>query len=176
MPIPVKSATHSGDSGHPGRSVATRSFIVSQLAVLLFCQWGLFPHRSSFELNDDLLESLQILYRHRQHEQWVFLNEETGDRFRNRRKMMYGINKRAGIDPPIHYHELRHFIASVLADSKSISKKTISEILGHKSLATTEIYLHSIGDSQVVAMKGLEGRFSYGESQTATDNRHQKAE
>ncbi|MDD2307888.1 MAG: tyrosine-type recombinase/integrase [Prolixibacteraceae bacterium] len=127
-------------------------------------------------MNDDLLESLQILYRHRQREQWVFLNEETGDRFRNRRKMMYGINKRAGIDPPIHYHELRHFIASVLADSKNISKKTISEILGHKSLATTEIYLHSIGDSQVVAMKGLEGRFSNGESQTATDNRHQKAE
>ncbi len=90
--------------------------------------------------------------------------------------MLYGINKRAGIHPPIHYHELRHFIASVLADSKSISKKTISEILGHKSLTTTEIYLHSIGDSQVAAMKGLEGRFSNGESKTATDNRHQKME
>ena len=45
-----KPATYSGDSGHPGRSVATRLFMVSLLAVLLFCQWGLFPHRSSFEL------------------------------------------------------------------------------------------------------------------------------
>ncbi|MDD2464846.1 MAG: hypothetical protein PHI97_12690, partial [Desulfobulbus sp.] len=40
---------YSGDSGHPGRSVATRLFMVSLLAVLLFCQWGLLPHRSSFE-------------------------------------------------------------------------------------------------------------------------------
>lgn len=88
--------------------------------------------------------------------------------------MLYGINKRAGINPPIHYHELRHFVASVLADSKTISKKTISEILGHKSLATTEIYLHSIGDSQVSAMKGLEGRFSMEEIKTATITRHQE--
>ena len=58
--------------------------------------------------------------------------------------------------------------------SKTVSKKTISEILGHKSLSTTEIYLHSIGDSQVTAMKGLEGRFSTEESKTATNTRHQK--
>lgn len=124
-------------------------------------------------MNDDLFTSLQLLHKHQQHEQWVFLNEETGSRFKNRRKMLYGISKRAGIDPPIHYHELRHFVASVLADSKTVSKKTISEILGHKSLATTEIYLHSIGDSQMTAMKGLEGRFSIAENETATKGRHQ---
>ena len=111
-------------------------------------------------MNNDLFDSLILLFQNRKSEQWVFLNEETGDRFRNRRKLLYGINKRAGINPPIHFHELRHFVASILADSKTISKKTISEILGHKSLATTEIYLHSIGDSQVKAMKGLEGRFT----------------
>ena len=125
-------------------------------------------------MNDDLLNGLQSLYQNRKHAQWVFLNEETGERFKNRRKMLYGISKRAGIDPPIHYHELRHFVASILADSKTISKKTISEILGHKSLATTEIYLHSIGDSQVTAMKGLEGRFSTEETETATNTRHQE--
>lgn len=125
-------------------------------------------------MNNDLFEGLQILFQNKIHDQWVFLNEETGDRFRNRRKMLYGISKRAGIDPPIHYHELRHFVASILADSNTISKKTISEILGHKSLTTTEIYLHSIGDSQVTAMKGLEGRFLTDESETATKTRHQK--
>lgn len=125
-------------------------------------------------MNEDLYNSLQLLNQKPQHEQWIFLNEETGDRFRNRRKMLYGISKRAGINPPIHYHELRHFVASVLADSKTVSKKTISEILGHKSLSTTEIYLHSIGDSQVSAMKGLEGRFSPEESKTATSTRHQE--
>jgi integrase len=64
-------------------------------------------------------------------------------------------------------------VASVLADSKTVSKKTISEILGHKSLATTEIYLHSIGDSQMTAMKGLEGRFSTVDNETATKGRRQ---
>ncbi len=125
-------------------------------------------------MNDDLLIGLQFLFQNQKHAQWVFLNEETGERFRNRRKMLYGISKRAGIDPPIHYHELRHFVASILADSNTISKKTISEILGHKSLATTEIYLHSIGDSQMTAMKGLEGRFSTEEIKTATKTRHQE--
>ncbi len=59
-----------------------------------------------------------------------------------------------------HLHELRHFVASMLADTKSVSKKTISDILGHKSLTTTEIYLHSIEGSHKDAILSLEGRLS----------------
>ena len=50
----------------------------------------------------------------------------------------------------------------------------------NKSLTTTEIYLHSVGDSQVTAlegmegMEGMEGRFSTDESETATKNKQRQ--
>ncbi len=110
-------------------------------------------------MNDDLYEQLSILQENQSNSKWIFYNARTGDRYRNRRKMLYGLCERAKIDPPIHFHEIRHFAASLLAENKHVSKKTISEILGHKSLTTTEIYLHSIGESQKTAIQSLEGRF-----------------
>jgi hypothetical protein len=58
-------------------------------------------------------------------------------------------------------------MASFLADRQKISKMTISKLLRHKSLGTTEIYLHSIGESQRAAMDGLAGMFD-GESLRVT--------
>lgn len=110
-------------------------------------------------LNDDLLQVLKSLWNTRKQDEWVFFNEKTQSRYHNKRKMLYSISKRAGVVPPIHFHELRHFVASILAHTENVSKKTISEILGHKSLTTTEIYLHSIEGSQKAAMIALEGRF-----------------
>lgn len=37
-------------------------------------------------MNDDLFNSLRLQDQNQKHEQWIFLNEETGDRFRNRHK------------------------------------------------------------------------------------------
>ncbi|MDH4317461.1 MAG: site-specific integrase [Desulfobulbaceae bacterium] len=110
-------------------------------------------------MNNDLYVTLSKLYEERCQDRWVFYNEKTSSKYNNRRKMLYGINKRAGIAPPIHYHELRHFVASILANTENVSKKTISEILGHKSLSTTEIYLHSIEGAQKEAIESLEGKF-----------------
>ena len=72
---------------------------------------------------------------------------------------MKSLCKRARIDPPFGFHSIRHFMATYLADTIRASKKTISSILGHKSLQTTEIYLHSIDASQKDAMMKLEGKF-----------------
>jgi len=47
----------------------------------------------------------------------------------------------AGIDKAIHFHSLRHSFASNLAQ-KGVSLYTIKELLGHSSIATTEIYSH----------------------------------
>jgi site-specific recombinase XerD len=54
--------------------------------------------------------------------------------------------KDAGIDKSIHFHSLRHSFASNLAQS-GVSLYTIKELLGHSSIATTEIYSHLNMDS-----------------------------
>jgi len=66
------------------------------------------------------------------------------------------------VDSPIYYgfHCLRHFMASYLADQEKVGTKAVSGLLRHKNLRTTEIYLHSIDESQRSAMDGLEGKFA----------------
>ena len=75
----------------------------------------------------------------------------------NRRsKIMPTVCRRAKIKP-FGYHSLRHLAASTLAHDPTVAKKTISGLLGHLSLATTEIYLHAIEESQRDAVKALDG-------------------
>ncbi|MGL1932411.1 MAG: tyrosine-type recombinase/integrase [Desulfotalea sp.] len=71
---------------------------------------------------------------------------------------MHRICKEAGV-PKLGFHDFRHYVASLLANNPKISKKTIQDILGHKSLTTTEIYLHTVDKSQEVALKSLDGVF-----------------
>lgn len=111
-------------------------------------------------MNQDLFDVLHGLWKKRVQDTWVFYNEKTKSKFNRRPKMMPSICKRAKIDPPFGFHAIRHFMATRLADSGKVSKKTISGILRHKSLSTTEIYLHSIDHSQISAMGHLEGAFS----------------
>ncbi|MEJ2221266.1 MAG: tyrosine-type recombinase/integrase [Desulfobacterales bacterium] len=56
------------------------------------------------------------------------------------------------------YHTLRHFGASVLEQS-NVPIGSIQRILGHENRTTTEIYLHSIGDSERHAMDILSEGF-----------------
>ena len=41
-------------------------------------------------------------------------------------------------------------------DSNNIPIGSIQRILGHENRTTTEIYLHSIGDSEILAIQGYE--------------------
>ena len=50
-------------------------------------------------MNDDLYYILKKRYDSRTDEKWVFYNEDTGDRYYHRPKMMASICKRAGVDP-----------------------------------------------------------------------------
>ena len=56
------------------------------------------------------------------------------------------------------YHALRHFGASLL-EQANIPIGSIQRILGHENRLTTEIYLHSIGDSERFAMQVLDDGF-----------------
>ncbi len=58
--------------------------------------------------------------------------------------------KKAGVRY-FRFHALRHFGASVL-DYANVNIGSIQRILGHENRTTTEIYLHSIGESERKAM------------------------
>jgi integrase len=98
------------------------------------------------------------LWKRREQEKWVFYNRKTGGRYNRRPKFMAMVCRKAGIKK-YGFHTLRHLSATLLADQPKVSKKTIQGLLRHRSLTTTELYLHSIDESQRKAVKSLEGRF-----------------
>ncbi|MCH7973040.1 MAG: tyrosine-type recombinase/integrase [Bacteroidetes bacterium] len=59
------------------------------------------------------------------------------------------------IDPSIHAHSLRHSFASNLV-SRGVSLYVVKELLGHKSVATSQIYSHLDIESLKEAVKVLE--------------------
>ena len=50
-------------------------------------------------------------------------------------------SRRAGIDPPVRPHQLRHAFGSNLADAGG-GLDEIAELLGHASLSSSQVYLH----------------------------------
>jgi integrase len=93
---------------------------------------------------------------------WVFWHEyvssKTGEMchgpYKDRKRFMHGLCKKAGVTY-FRFHALRHSGASLM-DSNNIPIGSIQRILGHENRTTTEIYLHSIGDSEILAIRGYE--------------------
>ena len=74
--------------------------------------------------------------------------------YQNRKLLMKKLCKKAGVKY-FRFHALRHAGASIM-DNSNIPIGSIQRILGHESRNTTEIYLHSIGDAERVAISVLE--------------------
>lgn len=110
-------------------------------------------------MNKDLYDVLKRRWTARKQDKWVFYNVQTETRFMARPKMMASLCRRAGI-PFYGFHALRHFMASYLMDDQKVSLKTVSSLLRHKNLKTTEIYLHTIGEGQRDSLTGIEGKFT----------------
>ncbi len=70
--------------------------------------------------------------------------------YRDRKTIMRTLCRKAGVRY-FRFHALRHFGASML-DKANVSIGSIQRILGHENRTTTEIYLHSIGESEREAM------------------------
>jgi integrase len=89
---------------------------------------------------------------------WVFwheyINSKTGQRcfgqYKERKKIMRSLCKKAGVQY-FRFHAIRHAGASLM-ESNNIPIGSIQRILGHENRSTTEIYLHSIGDSEKMAI------------------------
>ncbi len=71
------------------------------------------------------------------------------------RRRLKVMGKTARISRRVHPHALRHTFARELAE-EGVNLRLIQLLLGHGSLATTQIYLTSLGD--VDAMKVTRGR------------------
>jgi integrase len=133
-------------------------------------------------MDDVLYDILWQRWKSRDQDKWVFYNSKTRTRYLHRPKVMASICQRAGIAPigngkrklwrgkdkgkvvevPLFYgfHSLRHFTASYLADQEKVSLKTVSGLLRHKNLRTTEIYLHHLDPSHKAAISKMDDKFT----------------
>jgi integrase len=78
--------------------------------------------------------------------------------YTDRSQIMRYLCRRAGVRY-FRFHALRHFGASML-DQANVPIGSIQRILGHENRTTTEIYLHSIGNSERDAVNVLDNQFS----------------
>ncbi len=72
----------------------------------------------------------------------------------DRKKLMKRLCKKAGVRY-FRFHPIRHSGASIM-DGNGVPLGAIQRILGHENRRTTEIYLHSMGDSEREAMRVFE--------------------
>jgi site-specific recombinase XerD len=93
-------------------------------------------------LSKAIVEPLRLYYRLYRPKQWLF---ETGKgvrcSVRTMQEIFHRTLRKAGITKPAHLHTLRHSFATHLME-QGVSLPIIQQLLGHKSLRTTSIYLH----------------------------------
>ena len=108
---------------------------------------------------------------------WVFWHEYTSSKtrekrigpFTERKRIMRTLCKKAGVRY-FRFHAFRHVSASVM-DSKNVPLGSIQRILGHENRTTTEIYLHSIGESERDAIDVLEAASEKSLSKSLSDKK-----
>jgi len=105
---------------------------------------------------------------------WVFWHqfvssktkEEKVGPYSERKRIMKTLCQKAGVRY-FRFHALRHSGASVM-DNNNVSLGAIQRILGHENRTTTEIYLHSLGESERKAIEVFENarKISHTDSHT----------
>jgi integrase len=92
------------------------------------------------------------------HRYWSRKNKQwTIGPYKERKRIMKSLCKKAGVKY-FRYHALRHFGASLM-EQANVPIGSIQRLLGHENRTTTEIYLHSIGESERDAMDVLNDGF-----------------
>jgi len=107
---------------------------------------------------------------------WVFWHRywsnKTGETlegpYKNRRKTLKTLCKKAGVKYS-GFHALRHSGASIMENS-NVPVGAIQKLLGHENRSTTEIYLHTLGDSERQAMATYEQARENSHTDSHTDS------
>lgn len=114
-------------------------------------------------LTSRLRSCLEIRFTKRQRDdKWVFTNRYFSRKsgrwvigpFLDRKQLMRKLCRAAGLEY-FRYHAIRHSGASAM-ERAGVSITSIQAILGHETRLTTEIYLHSVGQAERVAMEVFE--------------------
>jgi integrase len=114
-------------------------------------------------MTNRLYQALSHRHEHRDKgKPWVFWHrywsrktkEWVEGPYKDRKLIMKTLCKKAGVKY-FRFHPLRHLGASIL-DHANVNIGSIQRILGHENRTTTEIYLHSIGESEREAMEIFE--------------------
>ncbi len=123
---------------------------------------------------------LSCRYSHRDKSKpWVFWHRHWDRKkkewvegpYKERKTVMKSLCKRAGVKY-FRYHPLRHLGASML-DGANVNLGSIQRILGHENRSTTEIYLHSIGESEREAMRIFEWVSENSHTESHTDTKEE---
>lgn len=85
------------------------------------------------------------------------------------------IAKAAGIDKRISYHDARHSFSTSVCLSQGVPIETLSQMLGHTNIKTTQIYAEvtrtKINEDMVNLAHRIEGKYELAENESKNKNR-----
>ena len=132
-------------------------------------------------MTDRLYERLVERFRSRRIDiPWVFWHRywSRGEKrwaegpYKDRKRIMASLCKKVGVRY-FRFHALRHAGASVL-DNSNVPLGAIQRLLGHENRTTTEIYLHSMGQTERDAVRVLEQATGHVREKSHTDSHTDK--
>lgn len=112
-------------------------------------------------LSPKLLEELRLYFREYRPKKWLFEGETPGVQYSASAlvKVLKEAAQRAGIKHRVHVHLARHTFATTTTLAKGVPIETVSKMLGHTNIETTQIYARITNNKISSDMQGLDKKF-----------------